>query len=275
MKIINNSLFHNEYDLLEIKLKTEYDYVDQFVIVESDHTFTKNYKGFNLEKHRDRYSQWWDKINYVKIGSPPPGSSMNTEWWMRGHFQNQWSGLTKEDVVVITDLDELIRPEAYKFIKETDYDFYRLGMPFFCFKFNFLNIEGHTPWDSAKAFRGYFVEGQDGMRNVQGVPGGRSIELNHSGWHFSYMGDKEWVLNKLRSFDDNWISENRPELFDIDLSNLINEGKCFWQSGFRFSPVKLDDYFPKEILDNLSKYQNHILTDNEKSVLDYFPGKLP
>jgi hypothetical protein len=272
LRIINNSLFHNEYDLLELKLSTEYDSVDQFVIVESDHTFTGMYKGFNLPKQMERYSVWWDKVKYVQIGKPPAGSSMQVEWWMRGHFQQQWTDLTKEDVVVITDLDELVRPDAYKFIRETDYDFYRLCMPFFCFKFNFLNIEGHTPWNSVKAFRGYVVQGEDGMRNVQGVPGGKQIELNHAGWHFSYMGDTEWVLNKLRSFDDNWIPENRPELSALDVSTLIKEGKCFWQSGFKFVPVKLDDYFPKAIIDNTSRYSEYILPDTDKSVTDYFPN---
>ena len=65
VKIIDNFLFRNEYDLLEIRLRTHYKHVDQFVIVESDHTFTGIYKGFNLPKQLERYAPWKDKIRYI------------------------------------------------------------------------------------------------------------------------------------------------------------------------------------------------------------------
>lgn len=68
MKIIDNFLFRNEYNLLEIKLSTEYDQVDKFVIVESDYTFTGIYKGVfkyngiskNNYRKRNEYRRTYD-----------------------------------------------------------------------------------------------------------------------------------------------------------------------------------------------------------------------
>jgi len=274
MKIINNFPFRNEFDLLEIRLSTEYDYVDQFTIVECDHTYTGIYKGFNLPEQMERYAPWWDKVRYVQVGKPP-GLLFDAEHWIRNHFQSTWDGLTKDDVVVINDCDELIRPETYKFIRETDYDFYRLGMPFFNFKFNYLNIQGHTPWPSVKAFRGYFVEGHDGMRNIPSVPGGRQIELDHAGWHFSYLGDTDWVLEKINSISH---PENNTDSVrdNLNVDNLISQGKDFAsRPGFVFCPVKLDEYFPKVILDNKSKYSNYILPNGDRSVSEHFSGDWP
>lgn len=276
MKIIDNFLFRNEFDLLEIRLSTHYDYVDQFVIVEGSHTFTRKYKGYNLLEQKDRYAQWWDKVKLIQLGEPPPmNTPMEVEHWSRNHFQTQWIDMSKDDVVVISDLDEILRPEALKFIRETDYDFYRLGMPFFNFKFNYLNTKGHTPWPSAKAFRGYFVEGMDGMRNVHSVPSGRQIELNHSGWHFSYLGDREWILEKMRSYSH--PEDLTPEVEqNLHIETLISQGKDFGsRPGFEFCQVKLDNYFPRAITDNLSKYTDYILSDTDKSVLDYLPGNIP
>lgn len=275
MRIINNSLFSSEYDLLEIKLSTEYDHVDQFTIVESDHTFTGIYKGFNLPKQMERYAPWWDKVKYIQVGKSPHSDSWHSEHWSRNHFQSSWINMTKDDVVIITDLDELLRPETLQFIRITDYDYYRLGMPFFNFKFNYLNIAGHTPWPSVRAFRGYFVRDHDGMRNIHGVPGGRQIELDHCGWHFSYLGDKNWIVEKLRSYAH--TESNTPEIINnLDIEKLIAQGKDFAsRPGFNFCPVKMDEYFPKAITENLSKYKDFIIPDGSKSVLDHFPGNIP
>lgn len=274
MKIINNFPFRNEYDLLEIKLSTEYDSVDQFTIVECDHTYTGTYKGFNLPKQMERYAPWWDKVKYIQVGKPP-GTLFEAEHWVRNHFQSTWENMTNDDVVVITDCDELIRPETYKFIRDTDYDYYRLGMPLFNFKFNYLNIQGHTPWPSVRAFRGYFVDGHDGMRNIHSVPGGRQVELNHAGWHFSYLGNRDWLLEKIASISH---PENDTQTVrdNLDVDTLIRQGKDFGsRPGHEFCQVKLDNYFPKAITDNLSKYADYILPDTDKSVLDYFSGSIP
>ena len=276
MKIIDNFLFRNEYDLLEIRLSTHYDHVDQFVIVESDHTFTGIYKGFNLAEHKERYARWWDKVTYVQLGKPPHSRSIDAENWERDHFQLQWGELDKNDIVVVTDLDEIIRPEAFKFMKETDYNFYRLGMPFFNFKFNYLCLTGHNPWPSAKAFRGYVTPGYGGMRGVESVPDGKHVSLHHAGWHFSYLGDEAWIIQKLGDFCDSHgiLTEDYIKTFNI--SEKISRGEDFAsRPGFTFTTVKLDDYFPKALIDNLSKYGSHVLPDTEKSVLDYIPGSLP
>ena len=36
--VIDTFLYYNEIELLELRLKVLYDYVDRFVIVEGDHT---------------------------------------------------------------------------------------------------------------------------------------------------------------------------------------------------------------------------------------------
>ena len=40
------------------------------------------------------------------------------ERWSREQFRLKWSELSNNDVVIVSDLDEIIRPEALKFIKK-------------------------------------------------------------------------------------------------------------------------------------------------------------
>ena len=40
-------LFSNEMEILEIRLRELYEFVDKFIILESDHTFTGRHSGPN------------------------------------------------------------------------------------------------------------------------------------------------------------------------------------------------------------------------------------
>ena len=48
--IIDSFLFNDEKELLELRLKVLYDYVDKFVIVECDHTFNREPKKLTCKK---------------------------------------------------------------------------------------------------------------------------------------------------------------------------------------------------------------------------------
>lgn len=51
MKIYDCSIFRNELDLLEIRLKELYNHVDHFVIVEATHTFQGEPKELVLKNN--------------------------------------------------------------------------------------------------------------------------------------------------------------------------------------------------------------------------------
>ena len=281
MKIVSNFTFFNELDLLEIRLATEYDHVDRFVIVESSHTFTGLYKGYNLEANKERYAKWWDKVVYLQIGEAPPNTTQHKdswyrEYWSREQFHSQWGDLGPDDVVIISDLDELVRPEAIDYIRNTDHGFYRLSTPYFCYKLNNVNVIGHNPWNQVKAFRGHFVPGMDGMRRINnGVPGKTSVELTHAGWHFAYLGGRDKILEKIRSFAH--TENNTPHITDrIQVDNLIGRETCHWNESLKFKTVQINDYFPKYLVDNIDKFADYIHPDTtNNTVQNLIPGNIP
>jgi len=274
--IIDNFLFFNEYDMLEFRLETLYNSVDKFVIVEGNHTFTNNPKPYNLENNWDRYAKWKDKIEYIKVGKGPGGANTwVNEHWHRSKFKRAWNNLNSKDVVIISDCDEIIRPEAIDFIKNTDYTFYGLYMPAFYFKYNYLDTKKdwhYKIW--SRAYRGFQTD-PGKMRNLQAHEiRGSTISLHHAGWHFGWIGDNNFVKNKIQSFSHTEF--NVPEILNtLDIDRNIIEGTDHLRPQNKtWKIVDIDDYFPHHLRKNLDKYGNFILPNTGKKVLDFFDYKI-
>jgi hypothetical protein len=272
MKIIDTTSFYNEYDILELRLATMYDHVDQFVILECDRTHTGRYKGFNLEKQKDRYAKWWDKVNYIKLEDGCKSTdAWENEHWQRNQMPLGWQGLGPDDVIMVSDCDEIVRPEAIEFIRNTDYACYRLMMPVFYFKFNYMDTKPDWHYkDWGRAFRGWQSNGLD-MRFRNEVPGRESICLHHAGWHFSWLGDEEFAKTKIKSFCHTEVDQ--PHIVEnLNIEKFIQQGTDhFRPENVTWHGVKLDTYFPKYVLENKEKYANFILPDTDKTVQDYWP----
>ena len=66
MKIFDCFTFFNELDLLEFRLKFLNDYVDHFVIAESNLTFNGKPKPIIL-RAKERFKKWEHKIIYLPV----------------------------------------------------------------------------------------------------------------------------------------------------------------------------------------------------------------
>lgn len=270
MKVYDGFVFNDDYDVLELRLSIMYDYVDRITIVESDHTFSNKPKDYNFENNIKRYEKWMDKINYVKVQSPKFPNPWDNEHWQSAQIKRGWCDATSDDLILASiNVDEIVRPEAIELMKNTSYDYYTLWMPIFYFKFNYTDsVHHYSPW--AKAFRG--LTGKETISPIAQLitpPGSSHINVHHSGWHFSWLGDNEYIKNKLRSYSHTEF--DTPNIVeDLNIEENIKNGedhlKRNWNS---WTVVKLDDYFPKVITENKEKYKNYILPDSDKTIYDY------
>lgn len=273
MKVIDNILFCYDYDILEIRLSILYDHVDVFNIIESDHTFTNRYKGYNFEKHKDRYAKWLDKINYIKVESPKYPVHLDNEHWQFEQLRLGLTDVQPDDLVLMCRcVDEIPRPEAIELMKNTDYQFYNLYFPIFFFKFNYMdtipeNGDWTHYWTWGKAFKGNRCQGNlSPIGYFTPIPGDKSVNLHHAGWHFSYLGDESWIKNKIASFSHSEL--DIPSITDnIDIDKHIANGEdCLNRNMNTFRQVNFDSYFPKYLVDNKEKYKHFILPDLDDGV---------
>ena len=117
MKIYDCFIFHNEIDLLELRLNILNDVVDKFIIIEGDTTFSGIKKESNFLKNKDIFKQWEDKIIYEFINVPDYDVSWDREIFSRNYFL-KLPIFKDEDVLILSDLDEIPNPDAIEKVND-------------------------------------------------------------------------------------------------------------------------------------------------------------
>ena len=134
MKLVDCFLFYNELDLLKFKLKELNDIVDYFVLIESKYTFVGNEKELFYEKNKDMFTAYNHKIIHVihdnnstllegdrKDGLPNAWSN-EKEQRFYGTKGIQQLKLADDDIIIISDLDEIADKNTLRRIKEDGLD---------------------------------------------------------------------------------------------------------------------------------------------------------
>lgn len=280
MKIYDCFPFYNELDLLDLRLETLYDHVDHFVIVEATTTFQSKPKQLFLKDNWNRYAKYHDKMIHVIVDDAPgdPDAWVN-DIYQRNSIMRGLDGADPEDIIIVEDADEILRPEIIDHMRANPKDIMGFRVPYFNFKLNYMlvnNVEAYHVW--TVACKKKFLEEPDAFRSTRfqltTLPLGYeddSIRMyEHAGWHFTYLGDTEFVKNKIRSFAHTELN-NDGVLNAINVEEMMNRGVGFNPQDPRpFVKVKLDEYFPRTVLNNLSKYKTYVV-DADTSAIEYLP----
>lgn len=127
MKIYDCFTFYNEIDLLKIRIDLLKDYVDYFVLVEMCVTQNGKPKEMFFDKHKAEFADFGVNIIHIKVMEIP---EMNQEYdnWLLENYQrnNILQGLKncqEDDLIIISDLDEIPNPKIIKFLKCTKVSF--------------------------------------------------------------------------------------------------------------------------------------------------------
>jgi hypothetical protein len=279
MKIYDCSLFRNELDLLEIRLNTLADCVDYFVVVESTHTFQCEPKELVLKNNWDRFAKWHDKIIHIIVDDMPnTGDAWANDYHQRNALARGLVNAADDDLAIICDADEILRPEVVNDMRNNPRNIYGFRTPYFNFKFNYMLVDNHESycvWITAGKKK--FINQPETFRaqrfSLTTLPyehdDGNVKMYEHAGWHFTYLGDTEWIKTKLKSFAHTEL--NKTTVLDqINVDEMMNKGVGFNPLDSRpFVKVKLDDYFPTEITSNLEKYSNYIISGDLPNITDY------
>ena len=280
MKIYDCFPFYNELDLLDLRLAELYDHVDHFVIVEATTTFQSNPKELYLKDNWDRYAQYHDKMIHVIVDDAPG----DPDAWVNDIFQRNaiMRGIVNaddEDIIIVGDADEILRPETIDHMRANPKDIMGFRTPYFNFKLNYMlvnNSESYCVW--IVACKKKYLEAPDAFRGTRFAL--TQLPMNyeddtirmyeHAGWHFTYLGDDEFIRNKIKSFAHTELNNN-DVLSKINVDDMIKRGVGFNPLDARpFVQVAVDDYFPKTVVDNIDKYKYRILSGPAKRARDLF-----
>lgn len=281
--------FFNELDLLEIRLNELAGVVDRFVLVEAELTHNGDAKPLCYEENRERFSAFADRIVHVVVTAEDfapaeKGSTFQERAWMRENIQRNAisrglaaAGASEEDIVVVSDVDEIPRASAVRDAVSSirPGDVVGLALGHYNYFLNMRNVSspvwgndpkaamlstfhdekvcGSAPWTvfvleavnrGATATRFRYAEVRRRIRNA--------------GWHFSYCGGVGAVVKKLRAFNEFGLY-GRAEL-EKYVSDRMSRGKTL--VGFdRCMPEKFDDRFPGFAVANASRFSGIIADD--------------
>ena len=279
MKIYDCFTFFNELELLEVRLSELYDTVDFFVIAESDTSHTGLKKEYNLEKNLHIYNQYLDKIRYIKVNDMPE----TTDSWVRENFQRNalsrgLEDAEPEDLIIVSDLDEIPRSEMINLIKEDNQGWERfiLNCPQFRHRLNYMKIYDRNNYPNIIVTRyNQFTCPQQEREYTffWNHKPSDTVILDHGGWHFTYFGDDDRVKYKIQNFAHTEL--NIPDIIDnIDLEKILAEKRGFQPDlNEKFEYVIVDDYFPKAVTENMEKWKHLIIDGATTSVTDIYKYK--
>ncbi len=139
VKIYDAFTFNDEWDSLEIRVRTLADIVDVFVICESSVTFSGRAKPLYLTESPNFLEEFRTKFRIVnaKLRAREPKNSWNNEYVSRNALFSGMFDVAEEDWVLISDLDEIPRPENLLRLKTNEITEKSVGFPCVLFCYNY------------------------------------------------------------------------------------------------------------------------------------------
>ena len=274
--------FFNELDLLEIRFNTLYDHVDKFIIVESNKTHSGIPKEFNFENNKDKFTDFLDKINYIKLTDVPDDYSNlqytdNNEYNKIVEFVNTTIAFDKNtqphygrdfyqkeairfglvdckdtDIIISSDCDEIINPESIKRFEDFNFDTrcYSADQDFYMYYFNVKNLN-ETPWYGSRV--GLYKNVKD--RSFNELRATNLSPISNGGWHFSYMGGVKKIKEKIQAYSAQDF--NNPSVLN-HLDNNIDNNTDILFRGHKLQIVQLDNTYPDYIINNKERFSEFI-----------------
>ena len=197
-KIIDCFTFYNELKILDLRLAELKDVVDHFVLVEATKTFSGKSKKLYFDEIKSKYNDY--PISHVVVDDMP---EKNCAWSKEYHQRRSIiRGLTNlvlddQDILVLTDADEIPDPETINYIAQQGLvDFAALEMDHYYYN---LRCKWQDKWTPhPKIFKYSTFKKIGDFQKLRCHP--YKICIPKGGWHFSYFGDVNFIINKLESF---------------------------------------------------------------------------
>lgn len=262
-KVFDCFTFFNELDLLEIRLHEYYDVVDYFVIVEATFTHQNNPKRLFFDENKERFAGFLHKIIHVVVDDKPLDfDPIRDKKWVLENFQRNaiMRGLKTADIgdkILISDLDEIIEKEVLEkainkhnlaFFGLRHYAYFLNGRIIKDIKLKYLILAflskkyKHKYW-SKKYWFGpvmanfdYNFEPQYYRNNKDNLKLSSAIYLD-CGWHFSYLGGYDKIVEKLNALNQEFDYEPYKNI--EYLKSRITNGRDIFNDKTKFKNENL------------------------------------
>ena len=218
-QIIDSFPYFNEVELLELRIKLLYDFVDKFIIIDANRTHTGLPKNFTCKNTLKELNIQSDKIKVVELDLSIYDN--NPHPWVRERAQrDELSKYVKDnDTLFVSDCDEIINPlliNSHVEFLNTCTDTL-LFIPLYYLQhradLQVLDKDGNLrKWMASYSCKGSFLKSYTPSELREKIAWGGDVKKweypvnfiyngdNKNGWHFTWMGDNERKNLKSNSY---------------------------------------------------------------------------
>lgn len=256
MKIVDCFIFYNELDLLNYRLNILNSVVDQFVLVEATRTFVGKEKPLIYNENKHLFEKFAHKITHIIVDDMPykyPNIDFDKkeQWTNEYHQRNcidrgiKQLGLYDEDLIIITDVDEILDPRVLQEIrKNTDIQSYlqtqfmSLEMDFYYYNLTSMTNE---KWILPKiiSYNLYNSISANISCNDIRIMNTEYI-INKTGWHLSYFGDIKFIKNKIQQFSHQEYNSDQYTCADNIIKSVETGCDLFKRCNFYLTKINLN-----------------------------------
>lgn len=258
--------------MLECRLNYLDRYVDRFVIVESDRTFSGIKKDLNFELHKSRYERYLHKIIYLPYISD--GIKFSTNWHFefsqRDHISKALEQFSSDDIVFVSDVDEIPNPQIFQdvqtFLHQGDSLVARLNQIVLiynlktkqengwmrCYASKVKTVIEQTPsWlrsrDEQRVLHYFSIRPEKEYPQIQ------TRYFQNAGWHLCYFMDADHVVKKIESFSHNEL--NTPFFKDKErIQKCISERIDMYERPILSTTIDPSVEFTQEFLSAFGRW---------------------
>lgn len=254
--------YNGEKELFEIRYNILKDYVDQFIVVEFDKTFsgkskpwrfTEDFKGYKFKNVCYHGIEEKDYIKYKELAESSP-NTVGADHWKREFMQKEFikdvlviHHLKDDDIVFIGDVDEIWNPENLENITAylKDHRIYKLKQLMYVY---YLNNKTSEQWYGTVVSRYKNIINKC-LNHVRSNEHTKWVDAL-DGWHFSSMHSQiERKLTDSYTLD----SYASPQVM-ANLQENVKNNKDFLGRGFTYTTDESE--LPEYILSTKEKYKH-------------------
>lgn len=241
-KVYDLFIVGTELDWVEIRLETLAAEVDYFVILEATMSFTKTTKPLYFKKNWHRFAKFESKIIYHALNDD---GAIDAYLWDREHYQRDalftqvfpsllgTQAPQDGDVLIVSDVDEIPRPETISKLRNCDFpDRTSLMSRFFLYSFAWRRADMDWYHPQATIWQGNKTILPESLRMES-----PDFAIQNASWHCtSCFHTVAEFVTKIQSFSH--IEYNKPEFKDPDaIVRRVRNGSDLFDRGFNYVKV--------------------------------------
>jgi len=249
MAIYDVFTYNDELEMLLVRLVEHGPFVDTFVLIQGDKTFTGKAKPFYFPVKDDRLKPFLHKILVINIPlSESPASPWDNELKQRNASFSSFP-INPADIIYLSDVDEIISRNAWPQLLERMESESVLSVWLEMFNF-YINLRlNESLWIQPKLLRGDTI-----LKTVKTANDFRvDYALPHTehwcGWHFSYIMPPDKIAEKIKSFSHHEF--NRPLFTDTArIKDQLRKRRDLLKRDLEFEPVEVTNQWPVQMVEN-------------------------